>query len=495
MHNLFDFALATPEIVLLVLTGAVLLIDAFGNEPTRRMTFMLTIGTVLVVIFVSWGQWGEDTQGRTFGSLYVTDPLSHFMKILSAVAVAVTLIYGRAYAEKRDMLIRGGELYSLTLLGLLGQFIMISAGSMLSIYLGLELMSFALYALVALRRDNLQATEAAMKYFVLGCLASGVLLYGMSMIYGATGQLGLAEIAEVIRAGGAQNLPLAFGVVFIVAGLGFKLAAAPFHMWTPDVYQGAPTTITLLIGAAPKFAAIVITLRLLTEALHGIAFDWQPMLLIMAVLSLALGNIVAIAQTNFKRMLAYSTIGQMGFVFLGLLSGVYDGQSATGVATAYGAALYYVVIYVLTTLSTFGLILLLSRQGFEAEQISDLKGLNKRNPLLALILLLSMFSLAGIPPMAGFYAKLVVLQAVINAGYVALAVFAVLCSLIGCFYYLRVVKMAYFDEPVDGAELGAGTVVTRSVMSFNGFLIIALGVLPGGLMALCIQVIRQSLTF
>ncbi len=494
MQNLFDFALATPEIVLLVLTGAVLLIDAFGNEPTRRMTFMLTMGALLVVILVSWGQWGEGTQGRTFSSLYVADSLGHFLKILSAISVAVTLIYGRAYAEKRDMMARGGEMYSLALLTLLGVFVMISAGSMLTVYLGVELMSFALYGLVALRRDHLAATEAAMKYYVLGCLASGILLYGMSMIYGATGQLGLVEIAQVIRDGGADRMPLVFGVVFIVSGLAFKMTAAPFHMWTPDVYQGAPTTVTLLVGSAPKFAALVITLRLLIEALHGIAVDWQPMLLILAVLSLAVGNIVAIAQSNFKRMLAYSTIGQMGFVFLGLMSGVYEGQAGAS-AEAYGASLFYVVIYVLTTLSTFGLILLMSRQGFECEEISDLKGLNRRNPLLAGVLMLSMFSLAGIPPLSGFYAKLVVLQAVVGAGHVWLAVFAVLCSLIGAFYYLRVVKVAYFDEPQDSVTLGSGTLATRGVMSLNGLLVIGLGILPGGLMSLCVDVIRQSLAF
>lgn len=494
MHNLFDFALATPEIVLLVLTCAVLLIDAFGNDPNRRITFMLTMVTLLVVVLISWAQWSEPASGTTFSGLYVTDPFAHFLKILSAIAVGVTLLYGREYSEKRDMMVRGGELYSLSLLMLLGEFIMISAGSMLTVYLGVELMSFALYALVALRRDNLAATEAAMKYYVLGCLASGILLYGMSMIYGATGELGLAEIADVIRMGHADKLPLVFGVVFIVSGLAFKLTAAPFHMWTPDVYEGAPTTVTLLVGAAPKFAAFAIIIRLLIEALHGIAIDWQPMLLIMAVLSLAIGNIVAIAQTNFKRMLAYSTISHMGFVFLGLLSGVYNDQPGADVA-AYGSSLFYIVIYVLTTLSTFGMIMLLSRQGFEAENISDLKGLNKRNPLLAGILLLSMFSLAGIPPLSGFYAKLVVLQALVNAGYVAIAVIAVMFSLIGCFYYLRVVKMAYFDEPEDHITVSSGSVATRSVMSLNGLLIIGLGILPGGLMALCVNVIRQSIFF
>lgn len=494
MQNLFDFALATPEIVLLVLTGAILLIDAFGRDPDRRLTFMLTMGTLLVTVLVSWNQWAGQVQGRTFSDLYVADSLGHFLKILSAIAVGVTLIYGRSYAEKRDMVARGGEMYSLALMMLLGEFVMISAGSMLTVYLGVELMSFALYALVALRRDHLASIEAAMKYYVLGCLASGILLYGMSMIYGATGQLGLAEIAQVIRDGGAQRLPLVFGVVFIVSGLAFKLTAAPFHMWTPDVYQGAPTTVTLLVGAAPKFAAFAITLRLLIEALHGIAVDWQPMLLIMAALSLALGNIVAIAQTNFKRMLAYSTISHMGFVFLGLLSGVYEGKAGAS-AAAYGASLFYIVIYVLTTLSTFGLIMLMSRQGFECEEIADLKGLNRRNPLLAGVLLLAMFSLAGIPPMSGFYAKLVVLQALVGAGHVTLAVFAVMMSLIGAFYYLRVVKMAYFDEPEDSVTLGAGTVATRGVMSLNGLLVIGLGILPGGLMTLCVDVIRQSLHF
>jgi NADH-quinone oxidoreductase subunit N len=494
MLNPFDFALATPEIVLLVLTGVVLMIDAFSSEATRRMTFMLTMGTLFVLTLVSWGQWSEGVQGRTFGGLYVTDSFAHLLKILSYIAVAVTLIYGRAYAEKREMVERGGEMYSLTLLALLGELIMISAGSMLTVYLGVELMSFALYALVALRREHLPATEAAMKYYVLGCLASGILLYGMSMIYGATGHLELNLIADVIRDGQAARLPLVFGVVFIVSGLAFKLTAAPFHMWTPDVYEGSPTTVTLLVGAAPKFAAFAITIRLLIEALHGIAVDWQPMLLIMAVLSLAIGNLVAIAQSNFKRMLAYSTISHMGFIFLGLLSGVLDGQaSATG--EAYGASLFYVVIYVLTTLSTFGLILLMSRQGFECEQIKDLKGLNKRNPLLAGVLMLSMFSLAGIPPLSGFYAKLAVLQALVGAGQVAVAVIAVMLSLIGAFYYLRVVKMAYFDEPDSDVTLGSGTMMTRGVMSLNGLLVIGLGIMPGGLMTLCVQVINQSLKF
>jgi NADH-quinone oxidoreductase subunit N len=454
---------------------------------------MLTIGTLVILTVLSVIQWSDGVKGASFGGLYVVDSLSHFLKVLSYLAVATTLIYGRSYAEARDMVKHGGEFYSLTLFALLGQMVMISAGSMLTVYLGVELMSFALYALVALRRDHVASTEAAMKYFLLGALASAVLLYGLSMIYGATGKLDLSQIADVIASGRADRLPLVFGVVFIVAGLAFKLAAAPFHMWTPDVYQGAPTSVTLILGAAPKFAAFAITLRLLIEGLHGIAVDWQPMLMILAVLSLAIGNIAAIAQSNFKRMLAYSTISHMGFVFLGLLSGVTQDQAVS--AEAYGSSLFYVIIYVLTTLVTFGLILVMSRKGFECEEIADLKGLNRRNPVLAGVLLLSMFSLTGIPPMAGFYAKLAVLQALIGAGQVAAAVAAVMFSLIGAFYYLRIVKMAYFDEPEgEAAPLNNG-IITSGLMSLNGLLIIALGVLPGGLMALCVSVIQGSLKF
>jgi NADH-quinone oxidoreductase subunit N len=493
MQNPFDFALALPEILLLIMAAATLLLDAFNKTESRHTTFILSIGAMLVLTLVTLWQWNAGAQGNSFGGLYVVDTLSHFLKLLSYLTVAATLIYGRVYSEDRDMLKTGGEYYSLTLFALLGQMVMISAGSMLTVYLGIELMSFALYALVALRRDDLKSTEAAMKYFVLGALASGVLLYGMSMIYGATGQLDLSLIAQVISSGNAERLPLVFGVVFIVAGLAFKLAAAPFHMWTPDVYQGAPTSVTLIVAAAPKLAAFAVTLRLLMEGLHGIAVDWQPMLLVLAVLSLAIGNIAAIAQSNFKRMLAYSTISHMGFVFLGLLSGVTGDQTLAGMA--YGSALFYMVIYVLTTLVTFGLILLLSRKGFECEEISDLKGLNRRSPFLAALLLLAMFSLTGIPPMAGFYAKLAVLQALIGTGQIAMAVVAVMFSLIGAFYYLRIVKMAYFDEPVGEAEPINSGIVTGGLMSINGLLIIALGILPGGLMALCIRVIENSLTF
>ena len=319
MQSQIDFALATPEILLLVFGLAILLVDAVSNHPERKPTFWLTMLALGVLTVVSAMQWSAGVKGKTFNGLYVTDELSHLLKIASYVAVAVTLVYGRVYAQVRDML-KGGELYVLTLFALLGQMVMISSGNLISIYLGLELMSLALYALIALRRDNVVATEAAMKYFVLGALASGFLLYGMSMVYGATGHLDLAEVAKVVAAGKAEKMALVFGIVFLVSGLAFKLGAVPFHMWVPDVYQGSPTAVTLILGGAPKLAAFAITLRLLVDGLHGLAADWQPMLMILAVLSLAIGNLTAIAQTNFKRMLAYSTISHMGFVLLGLMS-------------------------------------------------------------------------------------------------------------------------------------------------------------------------------
>lgn len=492
MQSQIDFALATPEILLLVFGLAILLVDAVSNHPERKPTFLLTMLALGVLTVVSAVQWKNGVAGSTFNGLYVTDELSHLLKIASYIAVGATLVYGRVYAQVRDML-KGGELYVLTLFALLGQMVMISSGNLISIYLGLELMSLALYALIALRRDDVVATEAAMKYFVLGALASGFLLYGMSMVYGATGHLDLAEVSKVIAAGKAEKMALVFGIVFLVSGLAFKLGAVPFHMWVPDVYQGSPTAVTLILGGAPKLAAFAITLRLLVDGLHGLAADWQPMLMILAVLSLAIGNLTAIAQTNFKRMLAYSTISHMGFVLLGLMSGSVAGKPELSSA-AYGASLFYMLTYVLTTLASFGIVLLLSRQGFECEHINDLKGLNRRSPWHAAIVLLLMFSLAGIPPLVGFYAKLAVLQALISAGHVTLAVIAVLFSLIGAFYYLRVVKVVYFDEPEANAAPIVATAGQRGLLSINGAMMLVLGLLPGGLMALCVQAIRSSLS-
>lgn len=491
MQSQLNFALASPEILLLIFGLAILLVDAFSTAPDRKPTYILSLLALGVLTVVSLVQWNAGVSGRTFHGLYVVDNLSHLLKVASYIAVAATLIYGRAYIQVRDML-RGGELYVLTLMALLGQMVMISAGNLISVYLGLELMSLALYALIALRRDDVVAIESAMKYFVLGALASGFLLYGMSMMYGATGHLDIAEISKVIASGQYEKMALVFGIVFIVGGLAFKLGAVPFHMWVPDVYQGSPTAVTLILSAAPKLAAFAITLRLLVEGMHGLAADWQPMLMILAVLSLAIGNLTAIAQTNFKRMLAYSTISHMGFVLLGLMSGFVVGNAEAS-GQAYGASLFYMLVYVLTTLGSFGIVLLLSRDGFECEQIDDLKGLNRRSPWLAAVMLLLMFSLAGIPPLVGFYAKLAVLQVLVEAGYVWLAVVAVVFSLIGAFYYLRVVKVVYFDEPAADAGKIEGGCFQRGLLSVNGALILVLGILPGGLMALCVYAIQTSL--
>jgi len=353
------------------------------------------------------------------------------------------------------------------------------------------MMSLSLYALVAIRRDHAVSTEAAMKYFILGALASGFLLYGISMLYGATGSLDLNEVAAAIASGAVNKPVLVLGVVFVVAGLAFKLGVVPFHMWVPDVYQGAPTAVTLLLGGAPKLATFAITIRLLVEALPALSIDWQQMLTILAVLSMAIGNVTAIMQTNIKRMLAYSTISQMGFVLLGLLSGVVTAEDGS-VTNGYGAALFYSITYVLTTLGVFGVIMLLSRAGFEAENIDDFKGLNQRSPWFAFVMLLFMFSLAGVPPVVGFYAKLSVLQGVLATGQIWLAIFAVLFSLIGAYYYLRIVKVMYFDEPADTAVIEASPDV-RVALSVNGIAVLVLGLLPGPLMTACVVAIAGTL--
>ena len=373
-------------------------------------------------------------------------------------------------------------------------FVMISGSNLLVIYLGLELLTLSSYALVALRRDQTQATEAAMKYFVLGAMASGFLLYGMSMVYGATGSLDINLIHKAIVSGHIQHQVLVFGLVFVVAGLAFKLGAVPFHMWVPDVYQGAPTAVTLMIAAAPKLAAFGIVIRLLVEGLLPLAIDWQQMLMVLSIASLFVGNLAAIAQTNINRMLAYSTISQVGFILLGLMSGVVDG-SAVAAANAYSSTMFYVITYVLTTLATFGVIMLLSAQGFESEEIADFAGLNQRSPLYAGVMAMCMFSLAGIPPLVGFFAKLSVLQALVLAGgsvHIGMAVFAVLMSLVGAFYYLRVVKVMYFDAPISLASVHAPKDV-QLVLSLNALLLLVLGLMPGGLMTLCAESILQMM--
>jgi len=494
MQSQFDFGLAAPEIILTVMGMVILILDAMSSGARRTLAYGLSLVTLAVLAGVSFWQWNIGLVGETFFGMYIADPLAHLLKMASYLAVALTLVYGREYMQTRDML-RGGEFYVLVLFALLGQMVMISAGNFLTIYLGLELMSLALYALVAIRRDHAQSTEAAMKYFVLGALASGFMLYGMSMLYGATGNLDLRNIADAVNSGQIDYLPLTFGVVFLVAGLAFKLGAVPFHMWVPDVYQGSPTAVTLVLAAAPKLAAFAITLRILVVGLGDLTGDWQPMLLILAFLSLAIGNLTAIMQTNFKRMLAYSTISHMGFILLGLASGSLDGDKQFD-TESYGSALFYMLTYVLTTLATFGLIMLMAREGHECEEISDLKGLNRRSPWMAALLLLLMCSLAGLPPLVGFDAKLLILQTLLKSDRLWLAVVAVLFSLIGAFYYLRVIKVMYFDEP-EAVAPAMGTVwwVPRSLIILNGLAVLVLGLMPNGLLVMCLQAMRATLAF
>ncbi len=482
-----------PEIILATMACVIALIDLSVKSPQRTLTYVLTLVTLAVVAAFQalYADGGNTAYG--FGNMVVSDQMGNWLKCFATLAVMVSLVYGRPYASGRDML-RGGELFSLSMFALLGMFVMISGNNFLVIYMGLELLTLSSYALVALRRDNATATEAAMKYFVLGAMASGFLLYGLSMMYGATGSLDVNAVFKAINSGNVDHRVLVFGLVFVVAGLAFKLGVVPFHMWIPDVYQGAPTVVTLLIGGAPKLAAFAICIRLLVEGMLPLAPDWQQMLMVLSIGSLFLGNLAAIAQTNLKRMLAFSTISQMGFVLLGLMSGFVNGNTLSA-ANAYSSSMFYVITYVLTTLASFGIILLLARDGFESEEITDFAGLNQRSPLYAAVMAICMFSLAGIPPMVGFYAKLSVLQALIASGqavHIGLAVFAVMMSLIGAFYYLRVVKVMYFDDPITASTVSASGDV-RTVLSLNGALVLILGIVPGGLMTLCARAITQML--
>jgi NADH-quinone oxidoreductase subunit N len=481
-----------PEIILAVMACVILLVDLGVKSPMRTVTYVLALITLAVVaaLEAAYATGGQTFYG--FGKMVVVDPMGSWLKCFSCIALMASLVYGRPYAFDRDML-RGGEFFTLSLFALLGMFVMISGHNFLVIYMGLELLTLSSYALVALRRDNATATEAAMKYFVLGALASGFLLYGLSMLYGATGSLDLNEVFNAIASRQVKHQVLVFGLVFIAAGLAFKLGAVPFHMWLPDVYQGAPTAVTVLIGGAPQLAAFAICLRLLVEGLLPLAFDWQQMLAVMAIGSLLVGNLAAIAQSNLKRMLAFSTISQMGFLLLGMLSGVVNGNQLN-TESAYSAAMFYAITYVLTTLAAFGIIMLLARAGHESEEISDLAGLNQRSPLYAGVMAIVMLSLAGLPPLVGFYAKLSVLQALISSqqtSYLVLAVFAVMMSLVGAFYYLRIIKVMYFDAAQSPVHPITAPADARFVLSINGALILLLGILPGGLMTLCAQSISS----
>jgi NADH-quinone oxidoreductase subunit N len=476
---LTQFAPALPEIFVLAMVSLILVIDAAVDDSKRYIAYVLSLATLAGAAFLTVNDFST-MPVLALGGLFIDDPLSDVLKLFLYLTVATVLVYSRDYLRTRGLY--KGEFFVLALFALLGMMVMVSASHFLTLYLGLELLSLSLYAMVALQRDSGVASEAAMKYFVLGALASGMLLYGMSMIYGVTGSLALADIAQNLSDGTDLRIPLVFGIVFIVAGLAFKLGAVPFHMWVPDVYHGAPTAMTLFIGSAPKIAAFAFVVRILGQGLESQVSEWRDMLVILAVLSMAVGNIAAIAQTNLKRMLAYSTISHMGFMLLGILAGSQNG---------YGSAMFYVLVYALMSLGGFGMILLLSRAGFEADKLEDFKGLNRRSPWLAFLMLLLMFSMAGVPPTVGFYAKLSVLQAVVEIGYVWLAVAAVLFSLIGAFYYLRIVKLMYFDTPHDANPITASP-DTRIIMSANGLAVLALGILPQPLMAVCMHAIGAS---
>ena len=487
-----NWSVLSPEIWLLLAACAVLLVDIFNSHPERAPTFWLTQASIAVFAAIHLAGYDGGQTAYGLNGMVVVDPMGHLLAFFAALSMMVTLAYARPTLACRDLL--KGEFFTLSLFVLLGISVMCSANNFLVVYLGLEMMSLSLYALAALRRDHTMATEAAMKYFVLGALASGFLLYGLSMMYGATGSLEIPKVFEQIATGTINKEVLVFGVVFVVAGLAFKLGAVPFHMWLPDVYHGAPTPVTLLIGGAPQFAGFAIIIRLLVEGMLGLAVDWQQMLIVLAVASLAVGNLAAIAQSNLKRMLAYSTIGQMGFVVLGLSAGVISGNTLSA-GNAYSSAMFYMVAYVLTTLGTFGLIMFLSRQGFESEEINDLAGLARRSPWVAGVMSVFMFSLAGLPPMVGFFAKLAIIQALVSTNvtlYIVLAVVAVLFSLVGAYYYLRVIKVMWFDEPVQTAAIERSSGVT-ALLAINGAAVLLFGPFSGGLMAMCRDAIVKAL--
>jgi NADH-quinone oxidoreductase subunit N len=472
-----DLVLAAPEIFLLAAACVILLIDLFLRDEQRLWTFVLSL---LALAGASWitARTGVSVRTVAWHGTYVADPVGNLLKIVAYGAVAVAFLYSYDYLRKRGLL--KGEYFVLGLFALLGIMVLVSANSLVTLYLGVELLALSLYAMVAFNRESGVSAEAAIKYFVLGSIASGCLLYGMSMVYGVTGSLELGKVSEAAAALGPNQIGLLFGLAFIIVGVAFKFGAVPFHMWVPDVYHGAPTAVTLFLSSAPKLAAFAMAFRLLAEGLGPMhAGGWGGMLAIVAMLSIGVGNVVAIAQTNIKRMLAYSTISHVGFILLGIMTGVSEG---------YDAALYYTITYVIMSLGGFGMVILLSRAGFEADSLEDFKGLGARNPWFAAVMLMLMFSMAGVPPFVGFWAKLAVIQAILNAGHAWLAVAAVLFSVVGAYYYLRVVKLMYFDEPTERAPL-EGSGALRFVLSVNGLAVLLLGLFPGLLLAVCTRVL------
>ncbi|OQW95995.1 MAG: NADH-quinone oxidoreductase subunit N [Beggiatoa sp. IS2] len=474
-----ELAVLAPEILILTMACLILVIDVYLPERLRHLTYQLIQGTLVGTALLVIATYPQQ-KVLAMHDLFVHDAMGATLKLFIIGIVLIVFIYSRNYLRDRNLL--KGEYFILGLFAVLGMMVMVSAHHLLMIYLGLELLSLSLYAMVAMHRDSQQASEAAMKYFVLGALASGMLLYGISILYGITGSLDLATITQVIDQkldqSSTNHTILVFSLVFIVVGLAFKLGAVPFHMWVPDVYQGAPTAVTLFIGSAPKLAAFAMVMRLLVEGMQALHADWQGMLILLAILSMGTGNIIAIAQTNLKRMLAYSTISHVGFLLLGIL---------TGTAAGYAASMFYVIVYALMSLGGFGVILLLSRKGFEADRLEDLKGLNERNSWYAFIMLILMLSMAGVPPLLGFWAKWSVLSQVVQAGMVWLAIVAVSFAIIGAFYYLRIIKLMYFDPAEDNTPIEADLQM-QVALSINGLVILVLGILPHSLMKVCLGV-------
>ena len=474
--DLSAYIYAAPEMTLLGLICVVLIADLFVDDEHRVATFWMAMASLGITLWTLLST-APESPTVVFSNAYISDALSQVLKITAAGFVALTFLYSRDYLRANDL--HKGEFYVLGLVGLLGMMIMISANSLLIMYLGLETLALSLYALVAIDRNNATSAESAMKYFVLGAIASGALLYGISWVYGVTGTLMFDEITAALAADPSlNNLPLWFGLAFLVVGIAFKFGAVPFHMWLPDVYQGARTPVTLYIATAPKLAALAFTIRILVDGLGGLHDTWDDMIMVVAVLSLLVGNVIAIAQTNIKRMLGYSTIAHVGFILLGIFVGTDKG---------YSAALFYTLTYIVAAAGAFGIIILLSRRGFEAENLGDFKGLNARSPWFALMMMFLMFSMAGVPPFIGFFGKLNVIDAVLSAGHPGLAVLMVLASVVGAYYYLRVIWYMYFEQGEDQAVLQASN-DTRIVLSLNSLAVLALGIVPGWLWALCTAV-------
>lgn len=467
--------LAAPEMIILATACIALLADLFLKQYCKSIAFMCAISGLVIAGIVSFIFLGQYSNVILHG-LFISDDMAQLMNLFICISVFLSFFYSRHYIEERQM--PSGDYYVLGLFSTLGMMALVSAHSLLTVYLGLELLSLPLYAMTAIRRSNSDASEAAMKYFVMGAIASGMLLYGISLMYGATGELDLSEVARAISTGltGESSL-LSFSLVFILAGVGFKLAAVPFHMWVPDVYEGAPTCVTLFIGTAPKIAAVGMALRILSLGLPDIATQWQQLILVMALLSTGIGNLVAIVQNNIKRLLAYSAISHMGYALFGVLAATANG---------YAAALYYVLVYSITSVAAFGIIVLLSHSGVEIEAVDDLKGLNKRNPWIAFMLMLVMLSMAGIPPLVGFFAKLLVLKALVDAQMTWVAVLGLVFAVIGAFYYLRIIKVMYFDDPIDQTTVRLSRLMT-GIFSANCLTLLYLGIFPGLFIATCIN--------